>query len=297
MGDSHFKVRNTILNARIPILKLQYKDLDIDLSVNNTKPLLNTRLLKAYTTLDPMVCELGLAVKLWAKARGLSGAAAGHLSSYALVLMVVYYLQVAGIAQMPCLQAGGRDDHFFKSDVTAEAKALDVAQGWSLQVTRDILLAGFFAFYAGTPGPGSQAFEQPFDWGTEVVSIRLGRRETSDNPEFDALSKRADQRLHIEDPFERQRNLKDVLRLNPVDNEALLYDQIVFMDQACRAAFTQQFLAQMANSPHLMPADIDADTSWLNGHFDLNGDAHLYSHCKQPSRSRRHNQSTWKRRA
>lgn len=301
LKDSNFSVRNTILNARIPILKLKYKELDIDLSVNNTKPLKNTRLLKAYTTMDPMVVELGVAVKLWAKGRGLSGAAAGHLSSYAFVLMVVYYLQVAGIAQMPSLQACGSDDHFFMSDVTAEAKALDIGQGWSIQVTLDILLAGFFAFYAGTPGPGSQAFEQPFDWGTEVVSIRLGRREKSENPEFDSLSKRTDQRLHIEDPFERGRNLRDVLRMQPVDSEALLYDQIVFMDQACRAAFTQQFLAQMAISPPFNSPDIDADTPWLNGQFDLSatgaGDANLYSHCKHPpSRARRNNQATWKRR-
>jgi len=243
--NSEFAVQATILSARVPILKLEYEGLELDVSVNNTRPLVNTRLLKAYGSMHPLVRELGVAVKIWAKDAKLCGAPDGHLSSYAFVLMAIYYLQVAATTLIPCLQEGGARDSAFAQDEDASARVEEAKAGWEISATLEILLAGFFAFYAGFPGPVADV--APFDWGKEVVSIRLGRRENSDSAEFEQLKGRNDPRLHIEDPFERGRNLCDVVRTHPQDNEDKLRTEIGWMDYYCRMhCWSQdQFLSSM----------------------------------------------------
>jgi len=72
---------------------------------------------------------------------------------------------------------------------------------WSARRTIGELLFGFFHF-----------FSEDFRWGEEVVSVRLGRRTSVQDPIFEQLRGRAAQRLHIEDPFLHSRNLHCVLR-------------------------------------------------------------------------------------
>ena len=50
--------------------------------------------LGVYSQLSAMVRMFVVAVKLWAKAEGLIGAPRGRLSSYAFVLVALYFLQV-----------------------------------------------------------------------------------------------------------------------------------------------------------------------------------------------------------
>jgi len=99
-----FELVQAVWLARVPVLKLRYKNyLDVDLTCQNTEALLNTQLLKAYAKLHPVVREVVVIVKLWAKASGVCGAPEGHLSSYSITLMVIYFLQVHSELQMPCL--------------------------------------------------------------------------------------------------------------------------------------------------------------------------------------------------
>eukprot|EP00438_Fugacium_kawagutii_P005188 Skav234125 [mRNA] locus=scaffold753:120655:128308:- [translate_table: standard] len=98
------------------------------------------------------------------------------------------------------------------------------------------LLAGFFAFYAGYDGPTGHGF--PFVWGKEVVSVRLGQRSRklhcAHSSEFHDLKGRQEGHLHIEDPVEQSRNLRDVLRSHPVDHETVLMSELRLMDSQCR---------------------------------------------------------------
>mmetsp|Transcript_77738 Transcript_77738/g.141403 ORF Transcript_77738/g.141403 Transcript_77738/m.141403 type:complete len:844 (-) Transcript_77738:55-2586(-) len=246
LSQSDFAVKSTILQARVPILKLEYKGRDIDLSACNTRPQKNTRLLKAYGMIHERVGELIVAVKLWAKDAGLCGAKNGHLSSYALVLMVIYFLQVMESICLPCLQDGGSKDSSFESDEGAKArvKACPMPGCPALEASFEMLLGGFFAFYAGTGGPwGFTAF----DWGSEVVSVRLGRRERRDSDVFSLLNGRDAHRLHIEDPFELNRNLNDVLWTHPVANEVQLYHNLVTMDNT--AKMVHLHVVQLAPPP------------------------------------------------
>jgi DNA polymerase sigma len=250
LEGSDFVVKGTILHARVPILKLQYKGQDVDLSVNNIRPLKNSRLLRAYASLDDEVAVLIVAVKHWAKERNLCGAANGHLSSYAFALMVIYFLQVTDMGQMPCLQARGEEDEAFEDDVSAEKLTRAAKANWNLRksMSFEMWLSGFFAFYAGTQGPYLGEHQPPFNWGDEVVSIRLGKRLSKSSSEFRELKGRQEVKLHIEDPFERSRNLRDVMWTHPKDHETSLFDQVFYTDQAYKLHAIAQLPQMLASA-------------------------------------------------
>jgi terminal uridylyltransferase len=85
-----FEVEDFRAWAKVPILMLQKDGLDIDLSCYNLLPLLNTRLLRSYTLLNPRPSVVVVAVKRWAKAHRIAKARDGFISSYAWTLMVIY---------------------------------------------------------------------------------------------------------------------------------------------------------------------------------------------------------------
>jgi DNA polymerase sigma len=104
-----------VLNARVPLLKFHLKDLArfaglgftkicFDFSINSILPCANTKLLKAYESIDPRVGELGRAIKTWAKSKGIASNYDGYLSSYAWVLMVIAFLQHVRPRVVPSLQ-------------------------------------------------------------------------------------------------------------------------------------------------------------------------------------------------
>jgi predicted nucleotidyltransferase len=93
-------------DARVPILKLTDKASGCmcDIVVNRRLPLQNTRLMGFYAELDPRVKQLVLAVKYWAKQRGVCDAFHGTPSAYAYVNLVIHYLQTTTPAVLPCVQ-------------------------------------------------------------------------------------------------------------------------------------------------------------------------------------------------
>ncbi|CAE8710582.1 unnamed protein product [Polarella glacialis] len=201
-----FEIKEQIWSARVPIVKLIFDGItEVDLSCHNPQALQNTYLLKAYADLSPQVRNLVLAVKVWAKNEGVSGAPCGHLSSYSLTLMVLYFLQVQQGLEMPCIPTGA----FSSYGASPEVKRIR----WRCASPLAELVGRFFMFYApGAEGGG-------FQWGSEVVSVRLGQRVQPRELAFQSLPGRLGQRLHIEDPFLLARNLNCVLT---PENEQLL---------------------------------------------------------------------------
>jgi len=208
-----FEVIDQIWTARVPILKLRFdQQLDVDLSCHNTEALPNTQLLRAYAELSPQVRELGLLIKVWAKGEGVCGASRGYLSSYALTLMAIYYLQVDPQVNIPCVPAGlfsNRHGTFPKD-----------RKAWKCPLPTQVLLGRFFRFYA-----------TEFQWFTEVVSVRHGRRASAAEPVYDQLGASLAPRLHIEDPFLTARNLHCVLGLE---------QECIFYAKLCQAAEATQ---------------------------------------------------------
>lgn len=187
-----FEVVEEIWSARVPILKLRYgRRFDVDLSCHNPQALQNTALLRAYSSLSPAVRDMVMAVKLWTKAEGIVGAPSRHLSSYSFTLMALYFLQVQPGMQFPCLPT-----HAFNLGGSSSL----AAGTWGCPVPVSLLFAGFITFFA-----------TEFHWGSEVVSVRLGKREAAKAPAFEQLPGRLGSRMHIEDPFLLGRNLNCVL--------------------------------------------------------------------------------------
>eukprot|EP00928_Gymnodinium_smaydae_P027336 TRINITY_DN21177_c0_g2_i1.p1 TRINITY_DN21177_c0_g2~~TRINITY_DN21177_c0_g2_i1.p1 ORF type:complete len:452 (-),score=66.88 TRINITY_DN21177_c0_g2_i1:486-1841(-) len=205
--ESHpdFHVVEFVTNARVPILKLRFDAvLDVDLSCNNSEPFPNTQLLRAYTSLSPVIRDVLLLIKLWAKGAGVVGAKDGNLSSYSFALMVVYFMQVDRRVNLPCFQT---------ADFTGEIEVpLSARFTWSPSLSRAALLHMFFNFYAFS-----------FQWNSEVVAMHLGQRTDQHAPIHANLKDIWESRLHIADPFLAHRNLNCVLRS---DNEVMLYRQI-----------------------------------------------------------------------
>ncbi|CAD7975355.1 unnamed protein product [Amoebophrya sp. A120] len=87
----------TVIHARIPLVKVKdylFDDLkfNIDISFNNVLGYQNSKLLRAYANC-PLCQDLGMLVKAWAKRRELIDAQNGLLSSYAYMLLVIFFLQ------------------------------------------------------------------------------------------------------------------------------------------------------------------------------------------------------------
>merc|ERR1712066_969682 len=96
--DPHFKFRRSAFKGQEPkvtlMAEINGKTIPIDFSVNTTTPLYNAALLTECGQIEPRAKELILLVRRWAKDRGISHAAKGHLSPYAWSLLVIYFLQV-----------------------------------------------------------------------------------------------------------------------------------------------------------------------------------------------------------
>lgn len=65
----------------------------IDITVHNMLPILNTKLIRMYSIYDQRFHILGLYLKHWSKINKIHGAADNYLSSYALLVMLIHFLQ------------------------------------------------------------------------------------------------------------------------------------------------------------------------------------------------------------
>lgn len=197
-----FEVIDEIPSAKVPILKLRFENrLEIDLSCQNTEALRNTRLLRAYAFLDPRVKQLGVAVKLWAKASRVCGAANGHLSSYTFTLMMIYFMQVYMDVMLPRLDPTefNEEQDCDVKDLPSVVEAGNAWRQWCNLTVAELMLR-FLHFYTET-----------FEWGTEVVSPRMGLRHNARERFYQSLKGRWVSRLHVEDPYKLERNLHCVL--------------------------------------------------------------------------------------
>ncbi|XP_053611914.1 poly(A) RNA polymerase gld-2 homolog A-like [Plodia interpunctella] len=84
-----------LIQAKVPILKFRdpRHGLQVDLNCNNVVGVRNTTLLNTFSRMDWRVRPLVSLSKLWARAHNINDARARTLSSYALTLMVIHFLQ------------------------------------------------------------------------------------------------------------------------------------------------------------------------------------------------------------
>ena len=84
-------------NARIPVLKLRLEEspiAEVDLSINNISGVENSALVRFWCDYRPDIfIPLARSIKHWAKNRGINDRSKGTLSTYTILLMIVYVMQ------------------------------------------------------------------------------------------------------------------------------------------------------------------------------------------------------------
>ena len=186
--DMRYSARVRIINFQTP--KKVRKLIEIDLCINNQVAVYNTQLLKTYSLINERVPRLGVAVKIWAKARDIADPRNGSLSSYAYIILVIYYLQNTNPPILPNLQQNYTETlQVGEHNCTFNPNYSDFERfGQINQESLGELLFGFFKFYAF------------FDW--ETVSVDIRNKERCENNSSKSIS--------IKDPFENNRDLGDV---------------------------------------------------------------------------------------
>eukprot|EP00794_Sanderia_malayensis_P003353 gene3353-3842_t len=157
-----------LTNAHCPIIKFHHKHsgLNCDLSINNRLAVANSELLHMYCKIDDRVRPLAYSLRIWAKSKGIAGKGAMQLTQYALVLMLISYLQQCKPPVLPCLQ----------EDKSNDKKRNDESKidGWDCWFEKDInslnenrnlssageLLFGFFRHFLA------------FDYKSNIISMK-----------------------------------------------------------------------------------------------------------------------------
>ncbi|KAK6633689.1 hypothetical protein RUM44_004296 [Polyplax serrata] len=151
-NSKNFRQPLPVFNARVPILSIRntYRNLKYDLSFLNGLSVQNSRMIKWIISFDPRIKAMILFLKYWICLNKLHGRPS--FSSYAMTLMVIFFLQQLSDPILPCIE-------FFK--VNHVGPRLTIA-GWdcNFSVPKDKLpkisnnsslpelLLGFFNLYA-----------------------------------------------------------------------------------------------------------------------------------------------------
>merc|ERR1719276_436020 len=175
----------------------------IDFSVNAAIPLYNAALLTECGLLDFRARELILLVKRWAKDRGVCHAAKGHLSPYTWGLLSIFFLQVTDDG--PYLPKLG---DFKLASGLMKNPVVNTETTWTpsvCEITAGDLFKKFMKFYS-----------TEFDWRSEAVSIRAGKRQKPGlklpiHVVLHADGTTTEVGPSIEDPFDEAKNLGNVI--------------------------------------------------------------------------------------
>ncbi|KAG1670310.1 Terminal uridylyltransferase 7 [Nymphon striatum] len=213
-----------IPTAKVPIVKFTYKmnELEADISLYNTLALHNTNMLKTYCKIDKRLQILGYTLKLFAKLCDIGAASRGSLSSYAYVLMVIYFLQQRKPAVLPVLQENLRKGYpdiakqHYRPEVDIVMQIYEgpdrpevIIDDWNVYFFQDLdklpelwndygkntesvgeLWIGLLKFYAGQ-----------FDFKNYVISMRQKEHLTRFQKLWNSKC------IAIEDPFDLSHNL------------------------------------------------------------------------------------------
>ena len=187
----------------------------IDITVHNMLPILNTNLIRLYSLFDQRFHILGLYIKHWSKINKIHGAPDKFLSSYALLLMLIHFLQkVVEPRVLPNLQKIDinkenlyeyyHNGDYIKTNIYYE-EDLNKIKGYMNKINKGLenkesavnLLVKFFEYY-------SYFFDSE-----QTISINRDLNECikskSDNIAFS-----------IEDPFDKQHNPGKTMQINSI---------------------------------------------------------------------------------
>ncbi|NXA09392.1 TUT7 uridylyltransferase, partial [Sapayoa aenigma] len=190
-----------ITTAKVPIVKFYHvrSGLEVDISLYNTLALHNTRLLSSYAAIDPRVKHLCYTMKVFTKICDIGDASRGSLSSYAYILMVLYFLQQRKPPVIPVLQ-----------EIYKEPKKPEIlVDGWNVYFFDKIeeLPVVWPDYGKNTESVGQlwlgllRFYTEEFDFKEHVICIRRKSLLTTFKKQWTSKY------IVIEDPFDLNHNL------------------------------------------------------------------------------------------
>ncbi|KAG0318832.1 hypothetical protein BGZ97_003213 [Linnemannia gamsii] len=202
----------TIANARVPIVSFVEHSIRCDMSINQPMGVLNSQLINAYQRIDTRFQGIWFGLRTLADKHGILGADKGYLSSYALTMMLIVFLQdVTTPPILPRLQQQGADK-MFASLIDGLHCAYDrnprnyTAMAAKNTKSEGQLLAEFF-----------QYFGYSFYYKKQEINPRLGvirSRSVPTPPRSKTDSRPKDWSICILDPFIPNRNVAGNCRNN-----------------------------------------------------------------------------------
>eukprot|EP00928_Gymnodinium_smaydae_P084487 TRINITY_DN6775_c0_g1_i1.p1 TRINITY_DN6775_c0_g1~~TRINITY_DN6775_c0_g1_i1.p1 ORF type:complete len:520 (+),score=76.93 TRINITY_DN6775_c0_g1_i1:124-1683(+) len=224
-----FKFRRSAfkgMEPKVTLLALGFSNqaIPVDFSVNTVAPCYNAALLTECGQIDPRAKSLILLVRRWAKDRGVSHAAKGHLPPYAWTLLAIYFMQV-------------RDGQDGPSLAKLKAYTLSSPERQEQQPCSQngdpghppgskpiaTLFKEFFHFYACI-----------FDWRNECICVRSGKRTQPSHRLPLHIVMLADGSSEVApsvvDPFEPTRNLGSTMTAMSLTR---LREEFVRADELC----------------------------------------------------------------
>ena len=233
-----------ISNSRYLLLKIVDKEtkFKIDITVHSILPLLNTRLIKLYSLLDQRFHIIGIYLKYWSKLNQVQGTSNFYLSSYALILMLIYFMQnIPESKVLPNLQRINYKEHiyeykhmgklmkvniYFEEDLNkAKEHLLKINNNISNTETVSSLLVKFFEF-----------FSYYFDSNRMKISVSNEIENTyKEEKDYYAFS--------IEDPFDANHNPGKSMLFNSISYESFLKSMKIEINNILRGEYIKRLEA------------------------------------------------------
>ena len=218
LNQDSMKNVKLITNAKVPIVKFidSQSMIPVDISVNNNLSVYNTELLRRYCDVDPRVKPFILAVKYWARNRGVCEPTSGTFSSYAWTLIAINALQTMQEPVIPnlCTRDGTNlvEIDGKKYDVSMQ----DISNSKFISKNNETVAELIISFFS------KLATDWP--WNNFVISVREGglitRKEKgwihqkpkiSNAIQDKKIMRLGKHSLPVEDPFDEIHDLSIVL--------------------------------------------------------------------------------------
>ena len=208
------KINQIIFNQRYSLLSIIDNESKIllDITVHNLLPINNSKMIRLYSLYDQRFHILGIFLKNWVKINLIKGAHEKFLSSYALLILIIHFLQnIIEPKVLPVLQQIQNENvpyNYFYGDknfctnlyyeknfekIKEYMKIINGGEENCMSVTE--LLIKFFEFYA-------------YEYNHYLISIKNSNKiEAKKNEEI---------AFPIEDPFESEHNPGHSMKINSI---------------------------------------------------------------------------------
>ena len=207
--------------AKFMILKLKdiESEIDLDITVQPILPIINTKLVRLYSLYDQRFHIIGIFLKFWVKKNHIHGSLDKYLSSYALLILIIHYLQtIIEPKVLPMLQQvhnqkkeyiyfnGEKEittNLYFEEDLDEIKNYMKIINGNEDNENSIVeLIVGFFEYYA-------------YKYNHYMISISRSDKIPVDENETIAFP--------LEDPFDIGYNPGKSMKLNSLPYTAFIY--------------------------------------------------------------------------